>query len=91
MIKSEIVVPAFGHILGELISDVSAQTEQVAINHACQTLWLAADAMNKLTCCFKEGGEFVSVALSNERNKIASFIEEKTGVDPILNKDFATW
>ena len=91
MITSEIINPAFGHILNELTKNVAAQIEESEIFSACQTLWLATDAMNKLTCCFVDGGDAVSLAIINERKNIADYIKFKTNVDPILDKDFAKW
>ena len=90
MIISELINPAFSHILADLYGGCETE-EPNKLYTACQTLWLGVDALNKVTCTFKEGGQYTSVAMGNEMQKAADYIEHRIGVDPISNKDFAKW
>ena len=90
MIVSEIINQAFGHILDEQYK-LCATEEKEGVYTACQRLWLTLDSMSKITSCFRDGGEFASVAVLNEKIKAADYIKFKIGVDPILDETFAHW
>ena len=94
MIVSEMVFPAFSHILDEqyrLCEQAKDGGNKDDLYSACQRLWLTLDAMSKLTSCFKEGGVATNIATSNERRRAAEYIEGAVGVNPISDHSFAYW
>lgn len=90
MIRSEIILPGFSHILQEMYDKCNTE-DPVALARGCENLWLSINALNKVTCCFTEGGEHVSMAVGNEMAKAAEYIEYRIGINPITNKEFAKW
>lgn len=93
MIISEIIIPSFAHILEEHYKRCENVSENdiETIEDKCRGLWLALDAMSKLTSTFGNEGQYASIACINERRKAADYIKSKIGIDPILEKDFAKW
>ena len=69
MIISEIVEPAFAHIVDEHYVRCE-NTSKEDIEDACRGLWLALDAISKLTTTFgNHGGQHASIACINERRR----------------------
>jgi len=90
MITTEKILPAFNHIIKELMGECLTQ-DTFECRNACERLWLAIDALDRVTCCFKRGGEYAAIAISNEKQVVADFIEKRIGINPIIDETFVTW
>ena len=87
--QSEQLIPTFSVIIQELLHKCDTDNEH-ELYSACLNLWLAVDALNKVTCCLTDV-TYLNISMSNEMEKIAGYIEYRVGINPITNKDFAKW
>jgi hypothetical protein len=51
----------------------------------CENMWFGLKGLTRVSIACKDAAHF-SVALSNEKSKIANYIEKYLGFDPILDK-----
>lgn len=103
-IQSEMIELAMGYIIGRLWRQVEEVkkllenpgenfTHPTMIEDACLTLWLAVQAVNRLSFCCTQahpGATHFSIAAGNEKGRIATYIEKQLGFNPWHDKEHPT-
>jgi hypothetical protein len=81
-IKSEMIEPTCGLILGRLFARCEAvKGDRHAFEDACQSLWMASEAMCTIGVAISTAIHF-SVAAGNHNIEFARYIRENLGIDP---------
>ncbi len=83
---SEVVEPAFAHIIGVMYCRFCGVCEGGGDKvEAAYDLWAAAQAISTLTIILGTTTH-ASIAIGNEKQRIANLIKAEIGIDPILDK-----
>lgn len=90
-IVSEVVEPTMAYIMGKLFKQVEEYKDDLDyVIDGCFNLWIAANSIDRLsTCCTMKdsGATHFSIAAGNNLGRVADYIKEKCGFNPLLDKE----
>ena len=83
--RSERVEDTMAYVIGGLYAKCEYEKEhgdKWSLESACVSFWYGVQALNKLTIALKDC-DHASIAIMNEIQRVASYIEDTIGINPI--------
>jgi len=87
-IVSEAIEPFACYLIGKWFAkcELARQAgKNIELEDALQKLWFGVRAINRVAICCPEAVHF-SIAANNETRRVASYIEECIGINPIVKE-----